>query len=161
MHDHRTCRMLRGQTSSLSAQKHHHVTTFRNGKRCLFHLFNRNYGFMHLYVFVFVLLITKNCHNSLDNHGRNDNHTFKCLQYLHIHKGFLKQLLQRSNFFNVSTSSTYQHLYRIHIFNISTSSTYQHLHRINIFNVSTSSTYQHLERIHIFNVSTSSMDPMQ
>ena len=127
MHGHRKSHMLCGQTSSLSAQKHPHVTSFRGGKKCLLHFFPEGLWF---HVFAVVLLITENCHKSLENHGWNNNHTFFI---------FTSTKVVWNNCFNAPTSSTYPHLQRIHIFNVSTSSTYQHLQLINIFNITTSS----------------------
>jgi len=66
---------------------------------------------LRFHAFLVVLLITRKCHNSLENHGRNEHHTSH-LFHLHVHKGFLKQLLGARApfvFCNVTTSSRKQH----------------------------------------------------
>ena len=42
--EHWKCRMLRGQTQSLSAQKHNISIIFWHGQKSLFHFSHRNYG---------------------------------------------------------------------------------------------------------------------
>ena len=102
--DHRKCHMVCGQTWSLSAQKHPHVTTVWNGKKCLFLFVFRNYGFMYLLLFCWLLK------NVIIHWRTRGDMTITPFFNLHIHKSCLKQLLQRTNIFSASTSSTHQHL---------------------------------------------------
>ena len=155
--DHRKCHMLRGQTSSLSAQKHPYVTQLCGRQKMLVSFFIRNCGFMYLLSFCWLL-------KSVIIHWRTmGDMTIRPFLSSHPQRLFetvasTYRHLQRIYIFNVSTCSMHPHLQPINIFNLSTSSTYQHLPRSHIFSVSTSSTHPHLQRIHIF---TSSLDGAQ
>ena len=108
---------------------------FPEGKKCLFHFFYRNYGFMYLLSFCWLL-------KNVIIHWRTMG-DMTITPFLSSHPQRLFK----------TAASTYRHLQRIYIFTVSTFATYPHLQPINIFNLSTSSTYQHLQRINIFNVS--------